>query len=87
MMVTFIEADAMKYAELAREDRLHVMVHREDDGSLTCELGGEMVHADNGWQLSSRAEARGFVGISFWLDSVFSEPGVMLPENERVWGE
>ena len=25
---------------------------------------------------------RGFVGVSFWLDSVFSEPGVMLDEPE-----
>ena len=85
-MVTFIEADAGKYAELAKEDRRHVMVHRETDGSLTCEIDGETFHTDNAWQLSSRTEARGFVGLSFWLDSVFSEPGVMLPEDEQEWG-
>jgi len=79
-MVTFIEADAAKYAELAKEDRRHIMVHREEDDTLTCEIDGTEIHADNAWQLSSRAEAKGFYGVSFWLDSVFSAPGVMLDE-------
>ena len=81
-MIKFIEADAEKYAELAKEERRHVMVHREDDDTLTCEIDGEAFHADNAWQLESRTTERGFVGVSFWLDSVFSEPGVMLDEPE-----
>lgn len=85
-MVTFIEADAAKYAELAKEDRVHIMVHRLSDGSLTCEVEGVKFHGDNAWQLSSRLEANGVYGASLWLDSVFSKPGVMLAENERVWG-
>ena len=81
-MINFVEADAAKYAELAKEDRRHVMVHREDDLTLTCEIDGEMFHADNAWQLESRIADKGFAGVSFWLDSVFSEPGVMLDEPE-----
>ena len=81
-MIKFIEADAAKYAELAKEERRHVMVHREDDLTLTCEIDGETFHADNAWQLESRVTERGFMGVSFWLDSVFSEPGVMLDEPE-----
>ena len=81
-MIKFIEADAEKYAELAKEERRHVMVHREDDDTLTCEIDGETFHADNAWQLESRTRARGFAGVSFWLDSVFSEPGIMLDEPE-----
>ena len=79
-MVEFIETDAAQYAQLAQEDRRHVMVHREPDGTLTCEIDGTEFHADNAWQLGSRAEQQGFYGVSFWLDTVFSEPGVMLAE-------
>ena len=82
-MVSFIQADAAKYAELAREDRTHVMVHREDDGSLTCEENGIEFHADNEWQLASLLEKYGVLGAYLWLDSVFSEPGVMLAEARR----
>ena len=81
-MVTFIEADAAKYAELAKESvEKNVMVHRETDGSLTCEIDGHKFHTDNAWQLSSRLNEQGFYGYSLWLDSVFSEPGVMFPET------
>lgn len=78
-----IEADAARYAEMAKEDQRHIMVHREDDGSLTCEIDGEAFHADNAWQLASRIEGRGIFGVSFWFDSVFSEPGVMLPVTDK----
>ena len=78
-MVTFIEADAAKYAQLARETKRNVMVHREIDGSLTCEIDGQEFHTDNAWQLDSRLNEHGFYGYSLWLDSMFSEPGVMLP--------
>lgn len=85
-MVTFIEADEGHYRKLAKEDRRHVMVHREADGSLTCEIDGQAFHADNGWQLDSRFIDAGVFRVSCWLDSVFSEPGVMLPKSERVYG-
>lgn len=81
-MVTFIEADKAKYAELAKENGRHVMVHREDDGSLSCEVDGQTFTADNAWQLDSRLTAAGFLGLSCWLDSVFSEPGVMIETDE-----
>jgi hypothetical protein len=77
-MVTFIEADAAKYAELAKENRRHLMVHREDDGTLTCEVDGVVIRAETAWQLDSRLQDGGVVGVSLWLDSVFSAPGVML---------
>ena len=78
-MVTFIEADAAKYAQLAKEsDGKNVMVHRERDDTLTCEIDGEKFHTDNAWQLASRLNEHGFYGYSLWLDSIFSEPGVML---------
>lgn len=78
-MVTFIEADAQKYAQLAKESEgKNVMVHREPDDTLTCEINGVEFHTDNAWQLSSRLNQQGFYGYSLWLDSVFSEPGVML---------
>ena len=81
-MVTFVEADAEQYAKLAKEAKHNVMVHRNEDDTLTCEIEGQTFNADNAWQLSSRIEASGFFGYSMWLDSVFSEPGVMWPEGE-----
>jgi hypothetical protein len=82
-MVTFIEADAEKYAQLAKETGKNVMVHREPDDTLTCEIDGVKFHTDNAWQLSSRLNEQGFYGYSLWLDSVFSEPGVMLDATKE----
>ena len=80
-MPTFIEGNA-DYAEYARTAKQNVMVHQEDDGTLSCVVDGQGFAADNAWQLASRIENAGIRGTSFWLDTVFSEPGVPVETKE-----